>query len=186
MSPDNERAHPATNEVGSESDHTGSGTEANDTAARDAHDELGRSVVGCILNSGTAVQGDAIHRLPMFADPTLEWVRLALVAAVEQHKPLVPASIVASADRARIVTPPALLKDRRGILHDLVAMRPAPAFLPGLLDDLAESAFRLQIKAYGRRLWADSDRGFLQEQLALLELAGPLVDRCKRLMAASR
>ena len=105
------------------------------------------------------------------------------MAAIDQGRPTVPVSIAAAADRARIEIPPVLLTGRVGYLHDLLINPPAPAFLNGLLDELTESALRLRIRAYGCRLRDNSHRGFLAEQLAMLEMVGPLVDEAKSLLA---
>lgn len=152
----------------------------------DCRVDLARAVLGAVLVADAKHQAVAIRLVPPIPDPLLEWARQAVLAAVDQGRPLIPAVIVAAAARARIETPPALHADEVGFLHDLERAQVMPATLPVLLDELAEAELRHAITAHGRRLAAGAHRGFLPEQLALLELAGPLIDRAKRLMAVGR
>lgn len=152
----------------------------------DCRVDLARAVLGAVLVADAKHQAAAIRLVPPIADPLLEWARQALLAAVEQGRPLIPAVIVVAARRARVEAPPALHADDVGFLHDLERAQVMPTTLPVLLDELAEAELRHAIAAHGRRLAAGAHRGFLPEQLALLELVGPLIDRCKRLLAASR
>lgn len=152
----------------------------------DCRVDLARAVLGAVLVADAKHQAAAIRLVPPIADPLLEWARQALLAAVEQERPLIPAVIVVAAERARVETPPALHSDAVGFLHDLERAQVMPTTLPVLLDELAEAELRHAIAAHGRRLAAGAHRGFLPEQLAILEMAGPLIDRCKRLTGAGR
>ena len=182
-SPEN-RISPAGNRANSESDHTGSGICEHATARADLSAELSRVALGAVLVASPDAQADAVRLLPVFRDPVLEWCRAALVAAVEQNATSCPATIAAAADRARVATPPAIATNRIGFLHDLVLTAPAPMFLPVLLDEMAEAELRQSIAAHGRRLIDGAHRGDLAEQIAQLELGGPLIDRCKSLAVA--
>ena len=147
---------------------------------------LARAALGAVLIADPDQQAGAIRLVPPLRDPLLEWCRQAVLATVEQGRPLLPTTIVAAADRARIESPPAIAGNRIGFLHDLIRDAPGAVFLPVLLDELAEAELRCAIEAHGRRLIDGAHRGDLDEQVAMLELAGPLIDRCKALAGASR
>lgn len=168
-------------------DHTGSTINVADLTALDlTAAALARDVLACLLVNTPEVQAATVHRVPRFRDPLLEWGRQAVLAAVGQGRPMTPAAIVAAADRAKVETPPALLVNGAGYLHDLISEAPDAPFLSGLLEDLAEAELRRAIAAHGRRLTADAHRGSVAEKMAVLEMAGPLIDVCKRVMAVSR
>lgn len=149
-------------------------------------DELARDVLATVLVAAPVAQVAAIRRIPSLANPVLEFVRAAIEAAVDQHAPRTPTVIKAAAEKASIEVPPALYTDVVGLFHDLDSAARQASWLDDLIDQLHETLVSEQIAAYGRRVTSGAYRGSWDERIALLEQVGPLVDRCKRLMAAGR
>lgn len=133
MSPDENRAHPATNEVGSESDHTACTTSSESTARAEVAAEFERAVLSGLLRCTAAEASPILAELDpgMFAAPTLRFGFQAVCAAVADGTDPSP---VAAADAALTtgITRPAAWFSSAVTEMTLLAVMPTGPALPNL------------------------------------------------------
>ncbi len=126
MLPENGESRPAGNGAASESDHTGSGTEAKSTARAEVASGFEHAVLSGLLRCTAAEAAPIVAELDqeMFAAPCYRFAFQAICAAVAAGIDPTPLAVVDTADEVGIVRPPAWLSSA---ICELTAVAYSPA-----------------------------------------------------------